>query len=102
MKIQKRLMKTVPRGTAGEFIAKQALDDESDCGSCQSRRRKAKHPADMCYRKRKAAMARKKAAELLSQDEEDYEQPGYDDDTDDSTTWDWRWRRGQGGCCVLL
>ena len=82
--IRKRLMKTVPRGTAGEFIAKQALDDESDCGSCQSRRRKAKHPADMYYRKRKAALARKKAAELLSEDEEDYEQPGYDDDTDDS------------------
>ena len=61
--IRKRLMKTVPRGTAGEFIAKQALDDESDCGSCQSRRRKAKHPADMYYRN---------------------EQPGYDDDTDDS------------------
>ena len=82
--IRKRLMKTVPRGTAGEFIAKQGLDDESDCGSCQNRRRKAKHPADMYYRKRKAALARKKAAELLSEDEEDYEQPGYDDDTDDS------------------
>ena len=38
----------------------------------------------MYYRKRKAALARKKAAELRSEDEEDYEQPGYDDGTDDS------------------
>ena len=80
--IRKRLFGTVPRGTAGEAIVRRILDDESDCGSCQSRRRKTKLPADLYYKKRKAALARKEALEILTEDEDEYEQPGYDTDSD--------------------
>ena len=47
--IRKKLFGTVPRGTAGEAMVRRILDDESDCGSCQSRRKKTKLPADLYY-----------------------------------------------------
>ena len=80
--IRKKLFGTVQRGTAGEAMVRRILDDESDCGSCQSRRKKTKLPADLYYKKRKAALARKKAHEILTEDEDDHEQPGYDTDSD--------------------
>ena len=107
--IRKKLFGTVPRGTAGEAIVWRILDDESDCGSCQSRRKKTKLPADLCSKKRKAALARKKALEILTEDEDDYEQPGYDTDrpwapatgkgAKEPTWW---WGRRKGGRGVIL
>ena len=60
-----------PRGTAGEELVPAALDEESDCGSCQSWRVKSTLPADRYYPKRKAARAEQRAKELLSEGEED-------------------------------
>ena len=92
--IRKKLLSMVPRGAAGETIVRRAWDDVSDCNSCQSRRRKTRHPADLYYKKRKAAMAKKRGIEILT-DEDDYVQPGYED-TDDSDPGHRPLGKGQG------
>ena len=74
--IRKRLMKTVPRGTAGEFIAKQALDDESDCEAVGGRQ--STQPTCTTGRGRLHWPGRRLS--IPCGREEDYEQPGYDDD----------------------
>ena len=81
--IRQRMLALGPRGTAGEELTRAALDEESDCGSCHSRRVKSTLPADLYFKKRRAARAKQKAKELLSEDEkEDEPQRGYDTDTD--------------------
>ena len=81
--IRQRMLALGPRGTAGEQLTRTALDEESDCGSCHSRRVKSTLPADLYYKKRKAARAKQRAKELLSEDEkEDEPQRGYDTDPD--------------------
>ncbi|CAE6971968.1 unnamed protein product [Symbiodinium sp. CCMP2592] len=81
--IRRKLRALAPRGTVGETIANRDLDDDSDCHSCHSRRVKTTEPADRFYKKRRAARAKQKAKELLSEDEEE-DQRGYDDPDTDS------------------
>ncbi|CAE7627361.1 unnamed protein product [Symbiodinium sp. CCMP2592] len=81
--IRRKLRALAPRGTVGETIANRDLDDDSDCHSCHSRRVKTTEPADRFYKKRRAARAKQKAQELLSEDEEDAPR-GYDDPDTDS------------------
>ena len=63
--IRQKMLALGPRGTAGEELVPAALDEESDCGSCQSWRVKSTLPADRYYRKRKAARAEQRAKAVV-------------------------------------